>query len=78
MESLEFERLQQLQAMLNKYCDLVQSIIQPTEQAAGDLIQVAGEISPEGDIELACSTCGTGPNQPEQLLLDCYVSGFDE
>ena len=35
---------------------------------------MAGEINPEGDVELACSTLGTGPNQPEQLLLDCYVS----
>ena len=74
MESLEIERLQQVQAMFNKYCDLVQSIIQPTEQSSADLMQVAGEIYPEGEIELACSTSGTGPNQPEQLLLDCYVS----
>ena len=36
-------------------------------------MQAAGEISPEADIELTCTNLGTGPNQPEQLLLDCYV-----
>ena len=37
-------------------------------------MQVAGQITPEADIEEACSTIGTGPNQPEQLLIECYVS----
>ena len=33
----------------------------------------AGQISPENDIEEACTSIGTGPNQPEQLLIDLYV-----
>ena len=42
-------------------------------QSCEELMRVAGEISPEVDVELACTNLGTGPNEPEQLLLDCYV-----
>ena len=74
METLESERLQQVQNMLTQYSQLVETIVRPTEQLCEELIQTAGEISPESDIILACSSSGTGPNQPEQLLMDCYVS----
>ena len=63
-----------MQSMLLKYCDLLQTIIPPIETLCQEVVQAAEEITPDGDIEFTCSTFGTGPNQPEQLLLDCYVS----
>jgi len=75
-EALEQERLQQVQNMLIKYCQLVETIIRPTEENCEGLMHAAGEISPEADIEVACTNLGTGPNQPEQLLLDCYEEEF--
>ena len=42
-------------------------------QNCEELMRIAGEMSPEADVDLACTNCGTGPNEPEQLLLDCYV-----
>ena len=43
-------------------------------QTCEELIQVASEINPMDDINLVCEQSGTGPNQPEQLLVDFYVS----
>ena len=60
--------------MLKKYTELVQTVIQPTQDTCQDLFQAAEEISPETEIDFICSTYGTGPNQPEQLLVDYYVS----
>ena len=45
----------------------------PVEASCQEIIDSAAGISPDADIEFACTTYGTGPNQPEQLLLDCYV-----
>ena len=73
MEVLEQERLQQLQSMLMKYTDLVQTLIQPTQDNCQELLQAAEEISPETELDYICCTFGTGPNQPEQLLVDYYV-----
>lgn len=74
MEVLEQERLQQLQSMLIKFTELVQTVIQPTQDTCQDLLQAAEEISCEAEVDFICSTYGTGPNQPEQLLVDYYVS----
>lgn len=71
-ESLEHERLQQVQQTLIKYCEIVETIVRPTQQACEELMHEAGQISPENDIEEACTSIGTGPNQPEQLLIDLY------
>ena len=73
-EALEQERLQQLQQLFNKYSELLNDSMPPVQEAAQDLTFTAAEISPEADVELACSTHGTGPNQPVQVLLDVYVS----
>ena len=35
---------------------------------------MAQQISPDRDIEGMCQNHGTGPNLPEQLLLDTFVS----
>ena len=37
----------------------------------------AESITPDDDIRLVCETNGTGANQPEQLLYDCYVCACD-
>lgn len=37
------------------------------------MVTEAEGITPEDDIRVACETYGTGANQPEQLLYDCYV-----
>ena len=37
------------------------------------MVTEAEGITPDEDIRFACETYGTGPNQPEQLLYDCYV-----
>ena len=37
------------------------------------MVMEAEGITPDEDIRFACETYGTGPNQPEQLLYDCYV-----
>jgi hypothetical protein len=60
--------------MLVKYSQLVETIIRPTEQTCEDLIQAASDINAEEDVTLVCSQTGTGPNQPEQMLVDFYVS----
>ena len=73
MEALEQERLQQLQSMLIKYTELVQTVIPPTQDSCQELLTAAEEISPETEIDYICATYGTGPNQPEQLLVDYYV-----
>lgn len=73
MEALEQERLQQLQSMLIKYTELVQTVILPTQDSCQELLTAAEEISPETEIDFVCATYGTGPNQPEQLLVDYYV-----
>ncbi|XP_064401816.1 nostrin-like [Halichondria panicea] len=72
LETLEYERIQQVQTMVNKYCELLQSIIRPLEDGTQDIATASDQISPEGDIETTCTTVGTGPNQPEQLLLDYF------
>ncbi len=65
-----------MQMMVNKYCELLQTIIPPLEEATQDIATASDQISPEGDIETTCSNVGTGPNQPEQLLLDYFVSAL--
>lgn len=75
-EQLEQERLQQVQAMLTGYSEFLEASIPPIQEAYQELVATAGEISVEADLEYACSNFGTGPNQPEQLLLDCYVSSY--
>ena len=60
--------------MLIKFTDLVQTVVQPMQDTCQDLLQAAEDVSPETEIEFICSTYGTGPNQPEQLLVDYYVS----
>lgn len=72
LESLELERCTQVQNMLVKYSQLVETIIRPTEQTCEDLIQASSDISAEEDVTLVCSQTGTGPNQPEQMLVDFY------
>ena len=42
-------------------------------QSCDSIVTDAEAITPDEDIRVACETCGTGPNQPEQLLYDCYV-----
>lgn len=42
-------------------------------QSCNSIISDAEGITPDDDIRVACETYGTGPNQPEQLLYDCYV-----
>ena len=37
---------------------------------------MAGLISPDRDIEGMCQNFGTGPNLPEQLMLDTFVSSL--
>ena len=73
-ENLEQERLQQVQTLLCQYSELLEASMPPIQTASQELTDTAGQISPEADLEYACTTLGTGPNQPEQLLLDCYVS----
>ena len=73
-EQLEQERLQQVQALLSSYSDLLENSFPSIQEACQQLVVTAGEVSVEGDLEYACNHHGTGPNQPEQLLLDCYVS----
>ena len=73
-EQLEQERLLQVQSLLNSYTDLLEASIPPIQEACQELVGAANEISVEADLEYACTNVGTGPNQPEQLLLDCYVS----
>lgn len=73
-EQLEQERLQQIQSLLTSYSELLEASIPPIQEACQELVASAGGISGEADLEYACSNLGTGPNQPEQLLLDCYVS----
>ena len=42
-------------------------------QTSQMLTSMADQISGDKDIELICQNNGTGPNNPEQLLLDTYV-----
>ncbi len=65
-----------MQQMFYKYSELLNSSMPPIQDASQELNDSAAEISPEADVELACSTHGTGPNQPVQVLLDVFVSGW--
>ena len=59
--------------MLNKYCELLQTIVSPIESSTREVYEASDQIAPDMDIELTCTNLGTGPNQPEQLLLDYFV-----
>lgn len=71
-EALEQDRLQQVQTLLHSYSELLQSSMPPVQTASEELMESAGGISGEADLEFACTNYGTGPHQPVQLLLDCY------
>ncbi len=73
LESLEYERIQQVQTVVNRYCELLQTVIPTLESGTQDMLTASDQITPDGDIEATCSNIGTGPNQPEQLLIDYYV-----
>jgi hypothetical protein len=72
LEAMELERCQQVQLMLVKYSQLVETVIRPTEQTCEELIQTASDINPTDDVTLVCEQSGTGPNTPEQLLVDFF------
>jgi hypothetical protein len=42
-------------------------------QTCEELIQTASDINPTDDVTLVCEQSGTGPNTPEQLLVDFFV-----
>lgn len=72
LESLENERLLQISSTLSKYSDLISSILPPLQERCRELSTMSAGISPPDDIRDVCAALGTGGNQPEQLLLDCY------
>eukprot|EP00731_Ephydatia_muelleri_P007681 Em0004g19a len=74
LESLENERLIQISSTLTKYSELFTAMLPPMEERCRELSTMSSGISPPDDIRDVCVAMGPGPNQPEQLLLDCYES----
>ena len=61
--------------MYDQYFDVADGIeiLLCSLQSCDSIVNDAEAIAPDDDIRVACETYGTGPNQPEQLLYDCYV-----
>jgi hypothetical protein len=72
LEELEHIRTEEVSRVIKKYTELMLTIIAPIQETNEELSEVTNLISVDRDIELMCQTNGTGPNVPEQLLLDTF------
>ncbi|XP_064613721.1 nostrin-like [Liolophura sinensis] len=73
MQEIEEERIRNMQDYLNKYNSFVSLLGPKLTQACAKLHEAVISVDLEVDLRTVIQQKGTGPNQPEQILIDCYA-----
>jgi len=77
LQILEEERISQMQDFLNKYNSHLSVIGPKLVKCCDRLNEAVISIDTNADLRTVVDQRGTGPNQPEQILLDFYAEDFN-
>ena len=77
LEGLELERLKYMKEVLEKYSTTLQTVIPVIQEGCDAISSSAKKIEGCSDVARACTSFGTGPNIPEQILYEAYEENFN-
>ena len=77
LQLLEIDRLKQVHEMLKKYQVQVAAVGPALGRVADRLTDSLCAVDIAADVQAVVEQKGTGPNQPEQVLFECYAEDFN-